>query len=101
MRTPASEVGRGRWGRLLVGGSLSEAFPAARVAVLVCCAALVRVELRPGSVYSSADETVAAVRVLVEEFCLPAGIPLPVLGEEDAVRVIRPPWGRHVAHQRP
>ena len=91
MRTPGSEVARGRWGRSLVGSSLSEAFPVSRVAVLVCCTVLVRVGLRPGPVYSSADETVAAVRVLVEELCLPAGIPSPVLGEEDAVRVIRPP----------
>jgi hypothetical protein len=40
---------------------------------------------------TSGDETVASVRVLVEELRLPAGIPLPVLGEEDTVRVIRPP----------
>jgi len=73
------------------GGGLSEAFPVAGVAVLVCCTVLARDGLRPGPVYSSADETVAAVRVLVEELCLPAGIPSPVLGEEDGVRVIRPP----------
>jgi hypothetical protein len=92
MRTTGGKVARGRWGRSLVGGSLSEAFPVARVAVLGCCTMLVRVGLRPGAVYSSADETVAAVRVLTEDLCLPAGIPSPVLGEEDAVRVIRPPW---------
>jgi hypothetical protein len=37
MRTPGGVVVGGRWGRSLVGGSLSERFPADRVAVLVCC----------------------------------------------------------------
>jgi hypothetical protein len=92
MRTHGGEVVRGRWGRSLVDGSLSEAFPGAWVAVLMCCTVLARVGCAPGPAHSSADESVAAVRVLVEELCLPAGIPLPVLGEEDTVRVIRPPW---------
>jgi hypothetical protein len=39
MRTLGTEVARGRWGRSLVGGSRLEAFPVARVAVLVCCTA--------------------------------------------------------------
>jgi len=38
MRTLGGEVARGRWGRSLFGGSLSESFAAAGVAVLVCCA---------------------------------------------------------------
>ena len=42
MRTLGAEVARGRWGRSLVGGSRPEAFPAVRVAVLVCCTALGR-----------------------------------------------------------
>jgi hypothetical protein len=40
MRTLGGEVVGGRWGRSLVGGSLSEAFWAARVAVFLCCLAL-------------------------------------------------------------
>lgn len=43
MRTHGGEVVGGRWGRSLVDDSLAEAFPAAWVAVLVCCTALVRV----------------------------------------------------------
>jgi hypothetical protein len=40
MRTPGTEVFRGRWGRSLSAGSLSEAFAADGVAVLLCCTAL-------------------------------------------------------------
>jgi len=40
MRTPGGEVVRGRWGSLLAGGGLSEAFPVICVAVLVWCTAL-------------------------------------------------------------
>jgi hypothetical protein len=39
MRTLSGEVARGRRGRLLFGGSLSESFAAAGVAVLLCCTA--------------------------------------------------------------
>jgi hypothetical protein len=39
MRTLGGEVVGGRSGRSLVGGSLSEAFGAYRVAVLLCCMA--------------------------------------------------------------
>src|SRR5712671_3193397 len=37
MRTPGGEVIRGRWGRSLSDGSLSESFSSDRVAVLPCC----------------------------------------------------------------
>ena len=37
VRTPGAEVVRGRWGRSLFGGSLSESLGAAGVAVLLCC----------------------------------------------------------------
>lgn len=40
MRAPGSEVVGGRWSRSLSGGSLSESFAAAGVAVLLCCTAL-------------------------------------------------------------
>jgi hypothetical protein len=46
MRTHGSEVARGRWGRSLVGGVRSEAFPGARVAVFACCAACGLVAVR-------------------------------------------------------
>jgi hypothetical protein len=40
MRTPGGEVIGGRWRRSLSGDSLSETFPVASVAVLVCCTVL-------------------------------------------------------------
>jgi hypothetical protein len=46
MRTPGGKVVRGPWGRSLVGSSLSGPFPAADVAVLVCCTALGLVVMR-------------------------------------------------------
>jgi hypothetical protein len=53
MRTPGGGVISGRWGRSLSGGSLTEAFAANSVAVLVCCMVLALVVMgrdpTPGS----------------------------------------------------
>jgi hypothetical protein len=48
MRTHGGEVIRGRWGRSLSGGSLSEAFSANSVAALLCCTALGPAIMRHG-----------------------------------------------------
>ncbi len=42
MRTPGATVVRGRWGRSLSGGSLSESFSVDGVAVFLCCTTLGR-----------------------------------------------------------